>query len=144
MSNGYIVAAEADIADVREIADALGLDLIGAGDISDHAATGAALASAASVGLVLSTAAAQDASFTALVRSLATQLPTALLILVTPEARGAFDLPAAWPTISIDEARARARAHSEQSAPGYAAPEAPSSEHRRSRASACRSASSRR
>ena len=109
MSNGYIVAAEADIAAAREIADGFGLDLIGAGAIGDHAATGAALARAANVGLLLSAAAAEDAAYTALLRSLATQLQNAQLILVTPEARAAFAfLPDAWPTMSLEQARARA------------------------------------
>ena len=83
MSVGYIVAAEADIGSAREIADGFDLELIGAGAIGDHAATAAALARAANVGLVLSPAAAADPSFSALLRALATQLGTAQLILAT-------------------------------------------------------------
>jgi hypothetical protein len=108
MSNGYLLAAEADIEAAREIGDGFGLDVIGAGAIGDHEAIGAALAGAANVGLVLSTAAAQDEAFVALLQSLAQRLPRAQLILVEPEARGAFSfLPDIWPSMSLDEARAR-------------------------------------
>jgi hypothetical protein len=132
MSNGYIVAADADIAAVREIADGFDLELIGAGAIADHAAVAAALARAPSVGLVLSAAAAEDANFAALMRTLAAQLATAQLILITPEARAAFpELPPTWPAMSLEDARERARAlaserqaSAEQSAPrGEPAPE---------------------
>jgi hypothetical protein len=115
MSNGYIVAAEADIAAVREIADGLGLELIGAGAIADHAAVAAALAQAPTVGLALSAAAAADENFTALMRTLAGQLATAQLILITPEARTAFAyLPETWPAMSLEDARERALAHARE------------------------------
>lgn len=126
MSVGYIVAAEADLAAAREIADGFDLDLIGAGAIGDHEAIGAALARAANVGLVLSTAAAEEPSFVALLRTLATTLPTAQLILVTPEIRGAFAfLPEGWPAMSLDQAQQRARALWQQRHPEPAPPPEP-------------------
>jgi hypothetical protein len=124
MANGYIVAAEADIAVAREIADGFGLDLIAADAIGDNAATAAALAQAENVGLVLSLAAAEDANFAALMRSLASQLASAQLILITPEARAAFDyLPQSWPVMPLEEAQQRARALSQQRHPGAPAEE---------------------
>lgn len=125
MSVGYIVAAEADIGSAREIADGFDLELIGAGAIGDHAATAAALARAANVGLVLSPAAAADPNFSALLRALATQLGTAQLILATADARGLFPfLPATWPAMSLEQAQQRARALWQQRHPGqnYQAP----------------------
>jgi len=109
MSNGYLVAAAADLAAAHEIADGFGLDVIDASSVHDQQATSAALAGAANVGLILSEAAARDEAFLALLGGLATQLERAQLILVTPEARGAFTfLPPAWPAMSIEEARMRA------------------------------------
>ena len=125
MSVGYIVAAEADIGSAREIADGFDLELIGAGAIGDHAATAAALARAANVGLVLSPAAAADPNFSALLRALATQLGTAQLILATGDARSLFPfLPATWPAMSLEQAQQRARALWQQRNPGqgYQAP----------------------
>ena len=114
MSNGYIVAADADIAAVREIADGLDIELIAASAIADHAAVAAALAGAPRVALVLSAPAAEDANFVALLRTLAEQLASAQLILIAPEARAAFDyLPEAWPSIALEDALAHARESAE-------------------------------
>lgn len=108
MSNGYLVAAAADLSAAHEIADGFGLDVIDASSVHDQSTTSAALADAANVGLLLSTEAARDEAFVALLRSLATQRQTAQLILVTGDARAAFSfLPEAWPAMELEEARAR-------------------------------------
>jgi hypothetical protein len=108
MSNGYLVAAEADIPAAREIAEGFGLDVIGASSLGDQQATVAALTNAANVGLILSTTATRDAPFVSLLHQLAERLGSAQLIVVTPEARGAFGfLPQTWATMAFDEARSR-------------------------------------
>lgn len=108
MSNGYLVAAVADLAAAHEIADGFGLDVIDASAVHDRQTTSAALAGAANVGFMLSDAAAQDEAFVALLQNLATQSMRVQLILVTPEARGAFGfLHDDWPAMSLDEARVR-------------------------------------
>lgn len=109
MSNGYLVAAEAD----REAAYALGegfdLDVIGAASIGDHETTANALVGAANIGLVLSTAAAAQQSFVDLLRALAPRIASAQLIVVETEARAAFAfLPEAWPVMPYDTALERA------------------------------------
>src|SRR5262245_36493504 len=125
MANGYIVAAETDIAVARVIAEGFDLDVISAGAPSDDA-TAAIHARAGNVGFVLSAAAAEDANFTALAQSLASQLETAQLILVAPEARAAFPyLPPTWPSMSLEQARERARALCEQRHPGGAPADEP-------------------
>jgi hypothetical protein len=131
MSNGYLLAAEADLETARGIADGLGLELISAASIADHEATGAALAAAPSVGLILSAAAAQDQAFVALLRSLAQQLSRAQLILVEADARAAFAfLPENWPAMALEEARMRASelARQREAATGGAAEQAPRAE----------------
>lgn len=108
MSNGYLVAAAADLGAAHEIAEGFGLDVIDATSVRDAETTSAALADAANVGLLLSTDAARDEAFVALLRTLAARLQRAQLITVTGDARSAFDfLPAEWPAMSLDEARAR-------------------------------------
>ncbi len=108
MSNGYLVAAAADLSAAHDIAEGFGLDVIDASSVHDQQTTSAALAGAANVGVLLSAEAARDEAFVALIASLATQRESAQLILVTPDARGAFAfLPAAWPTMSLEEARSR-------------------------------------
>jgi hypothetical protein len=108
MSNGYLVAAVADLAAAHEIAAGFGLDVIDTGYVNDPQTTGGALAAAANVGLILSEAAARDDVFVALLGSLATRLARAQLILVTPQARTVFAfLPASWPEMSLEEARTR-------------------------------------
>ncbi|MGH6952425.1 MAG: toll/interleukin-1 receptor domain-containing protein [Vitreimonas sp.] len=115
MSNGYIVAADADIAAAREIAEGLNLEVIDAGAVTDHAAVTAALARAPSVAVVLSAAAAENVNFAALLRTLAGELASAQLIAIAPEARAAFDyVPQAWPTMSLEEALERARRHAQE------------------------------
>ncbi|HET9231936.1 MAG TPA: toll/interleukin-1 receptor domain-containing protein [Vitreimonas sp.] len=109
MSNGFLVAAAADLSAAHEIADGFGLDVIDASSVHDQQTTSTALAGAANVGLLLSAEAARDEAFVALLGSLATQLERAQLILVTGDARAAFTfLPEAWPTMPLEEARARA------------------------------------
>ncbi|HYD74380.1 MAG TPA: toll/interleukin-1 receptor domain-containing protein [Candidatus Binatia bacterium] len=108
MSNGYLVAAAADLSAAHEIADGFGLDVIDASSVHDQSATSAALATAANVGLLLSAESARDDAFVALLSSLATQIERAQLILVTDEARAAFTfLPEAWPAMTLEEARSR-------------------------------------
>jgi hypothetical protein len=119
MANGYIVAAEADIAAARVIAEGFDLEVISAGAVGEAAV--ADLAGASNVGFVLSAAAAEDANFTALAQTLVGKLETAQLILVAPEARAAFPyLPQTWPSVSLEQARARSLAMREQRLPGGA------------------------
>ncbi len=118
MSNGYLLAAEADFAAVGDIGEGFGLDVIGASALGDHEATAATLASAANVGIVLSTAAAADANYVSLLQALATRLSRAQLIVADAEARAAFPfLPEMWPVMSLDEARMRANAIMHQRQP---------------------------
>jgi hypothetical protein len=108
MSNGYLLAAEADLAAAHEIADAFGLDVIAADTVGSPENTATALAAAANVGILLSLAAAEDEPFVALMRSLPAALRSAQLILAVPEARARFEfLPQHWPSMSLDEARRR-------------------------------------
>jgi hypothetical protein len=108
MSNGYLVAAAADLAAAHEIADGFGLEVIDASSLHDQQTISAALGSAANVGLLLSSDAARDEAFVALLGRLAAQLERAQLILVTGDARAAFaSLPESWPVMSLDEARSR-------------------------------------
>jgi hypothetical protein len=111
MSNGYLVAASVDLAALDDIAQGFGLDIIAAHAITDRDAVGAALAGAANIGIVLSVPAAREDAFVALLQVLADRVKSAQLILVEPDALRAFAfLPALWPTMSIEEARARAAA----------------------------------
>lgn len=108
MSVGYLLAAEADIDGVREVAAGFGLEAIGASTLGGQQATVATLANAANVGIVLSTDATRDAAFVALLLALSSSLRAAQLILATPNARDAFPfLPASWPVMALDEARHR-------------------------------------
>ncbi len=108
MSNGYLVAGAADLAAAHEIAEGFGLDVIDASAVHDLATTGAALAQAANVGFIVSDDSARDAGLVALLQNLAAHPKPVQLILVTPHARGALDfVPAEWPAMSLDEARAR-------------------------------------
>jgi len=108
MSNGYLIAAAADLAAAHDIAEGFGLDVIDASSVHDRRTTATALASAANVGVLLSTEAAQNEDFVALLRDLAAQRQSVQLILVSADARAAFAfLPASWPVLSLEEARAR-------------------------------------
>ncbi len=108
MSNGYLLAAEADIAAVREIAAGFGLETIGVHSLGGQEATAAGLANASNVGIVISRASTREAAFVALVMALASSLRTAQVIVVEPDARDAFPfLPSAWPTMPFDVARSR-------------------------------------
>jgi len=115
MSNGYLVAAEADLAAAHDIADGFGLDVIDGSHVADGAAVGGALAAAANVGLLLSRAAAQDAAFVALMRAASQRLQRAQLILIDADARAAFAFfPNAWPTMAFADAQTRAHTLSRQ------------------------------
>jgi hypothetical protein len=108
MSNGYLLAAEADIAAAREMAAGFGLETIDANTLGSQQAAAAALAGADNVGIVISHAATRDAAFVALTLALSTSLRTAQIIVVEASAREAFPfLPSAWPTMTFDEARSR-------------------------------------
>ncbi|MEZ5959996.1 MAG: toll/interleukin-1 receptor domain-containing protein [Hyphomonadaceae bacterium] len=109
MSNGFLLAADADLSGVDDIASGFGLDAVGAGSFGSHQAAAAAMQGASNVGIVLSHAATRDASFVALLHVLANSLRSAQLILDEPDARAAFAfLPDAWPTMALADARARA------------------------------------
>ncbi len=115
MSNGYLIAANADLAQAHEIADGFGLDVIDASDITDADGAAAALADAANVGLLLSNAAANDANYVALLRVVGARVLRAQVILVDADARDAFSfLPSIWPAMALDEARTRAGALASQ------------------------------
>ena len=108
MSNGYLLAAGDDVAAAHEISDGFGLDVIDAGSIDNPDTAGSALAAAANVGLLISSASANDEKFVALLRALAQHLQRAQLILVDADARAALPfLPEAWPAMALEEARAR-------------------------------------
>lgn len=109
MSNGYLLAADADLPDLGDIASGFGLDAVNPHALGPHAASAAAMQGAANVGIVLSHAATRDAAFVALLHVLARSLRTAQLILVEPDARSAFGfLPESWPAMALVDARARA------------------------------------
>jgi hypothetical protein len=108
MSNGYLIAAGPDLVAAHEISDGFGLDVIDPASVGDIEAAGPALAAAANLGVLLSTAGAADSAFVALLQSAAAHAQRAQLILVDADARAAFPfLPEAWPAMSLDEARSR-------------------------------------
>lgn len=109
MSNGYLVATEADIPVARELASGFGLELIDPSQTGNTEGVAGVLATAANVGLLISNAAAQDLPYVALLQTLAQRLRTAQLIIVDLEARSAFQfLPQGWPAMTLGDARARA------------------------------------
>ncbi|MEQ1491886.1 MAG: hypothetical protein ABL932_15185, partial [Terricaulis sp.] len=119
MSNGYLLAANADLPHLGEVASGFGLEAVSAANFGTDAAAAAAMQGAANVGIVLSHAATRDAGFVALLHLLAGSLRSAQLILAEPDARNAFGfLPEAWPTMALTDAHARAvellRRHAEQ------------------------------
>ncbi|MBI3437531.1 MAG: TIR domain-containing protein [Proteobacteria bacterium] len=108
MSNGYLIAAGADIAAAHEISDGFGLEVIDAASLADPDTAASGFAAAANVGLLISSTAAADPHFVAILRVLAQSLQRAQLILVDADARAAFAfLPEDWPAMTLDEARAR-------------------------------------
>lgn len=126
MSNGYLLAAEADLAAVHDIGEGFGLVVIGATSLGDHEAAATTLASAANVGIVLSTAAASDANYVALLQALGERLLRTQLLVADADARAAFTfLPSMWPVMSLDEARMRANAMLQQRQPAPAPVEPP-------------------
>ncbi|MEZ5957262.1 MAG: toll/interleukin-1 receptor domain-containing protein [Hyphomonadaceae bacterium] len=109
MSNGYLLAADADLPDLGDIASGFGLDAVGATSLGAPQAAAALMQGAANVGIVLSHAATRDAAFVALLHVLANELRSAQIILAEPDARAAFGfLPEAWPTMALADARERA------------------------------------
>jgi hypothetical protein len=115
MSNGYLIAASADLDAAHEIAEGFGLDVIDASGIADAEGAAAALANAPNVGLLLSNAAANDANYIALLRVVGVRVLRAQIILVDADARDAFSfLPSPWPVMALDEARTRAGALARQ------------------------------
>src|SRR6185295_12336975 len=100
MSNGYLIAAGNDVAAAREISDGFGLDVIDAASMDDPDTAASALAAAANVGLLVSSASANDAHYVAVLRAIAHHLQRVQLILVDAEARAAFPfLPETWPAM---------------------------------------------
>ncbi|MCA8885970.1 MAG: hypothetical protein KDA35_05065, partial [Hyphomonadaceae bacterium] len=71
MSNGYLLAANADLPGLGDIASGFDLQAAGAMAFASDEAAAAAMQSAANVGIVLSHAATRDASFVALLHALA-------------------------------------------------------------------------
>jgi hypothetical protein len=118
MSNGFIVAAAVDLTAARELADGFGLDLVDASAGGDGPALLASLLAASNVGIVISTASAQDELFFSLMEVLAERLPRAQLIVADAEARAAFSfVPDSWPTMPLAEASTRAAALAAQRQP---------------------------
>lgn len=135
MSNGYLLAAKADLPDLGEVASGFDLQAVSTSAFATDEAASAAMQNAANVGIVLSHGATRDAAFVALLHVLARSLRTAQLILAQTDARAAFGfLPEAWPVMPLDTARARAadllqrRAQQQDNAPPRARPLPPVSE----------------
>jgi hypothetical protein len=109
MSNGYLLASDADLPGLHDIAAGFGLDPVSATQLGTDTAAAATLQGGANVGIVLTHAATRDAAFVALLHVLARSLRSAQLILAEPDARSAFGfLPDAWPAMALADARARA------------------------------------
>lgn len=110
MSNGFLIAAAADLAAAHDIAGGFGLDVVDASAGGDGPALLAALKAAPNVGILLSTSSAQDEMFESLVEALSEFLAQAQLILIDDGARAAFPyLPPAWPELPYTEALRRAQ-----------------------------------
>jgi hypothetical protein len=109
MTNGYLAAAEADLAAAYDIADGFGLEVIDHATIRDPEAAIASLSQAANIGLLLSHAAARDMVFVSFLQVVAARALRAQLVLVEADAAAAFPfLPTLWPSMPLDEARRRA------------------------------------
>ncbi|ANP47049.1 toll/interleukin-1 receptor domain-containing protein [Candidatus Viadribacter manganicus] len=110
MSNGYLLAADADLPGLQDVASGFGLQAVGANTLGSLEATAGAMQGAANVGIVLSDAATRDVAFMALLHLLARSLRNAQLILAETDARTDFGfLPEAWPTMALSDAVERAR-----------------------------------
>jgi len=108
MSNGYLVAAEADVSIAHEIGEGFGLDVIDAASVHDVESVAAALARASNVGILVSAAAAADERFMSFVRGLAERLQNVQLIQVGDAPPTAFSfLPTQWPAMTLEDARHR-------------------------------------
>lgn len=109
MSNGYLLAANADLPDLGDVASGFDLQAVSTTTFASDEAAATAMQSAANVGIVLSRNATRDVGFVALLHVLARSLRTAQLILAEPDARAAFGfLPGTWQSMPLDTARARA------------------------------------
>lgn len=109
MSNGYLIAAAADLEAAHAIGEGFGLDVIDMRDVIDRDTTAAALAQAPNLGIVISAASAHDEAFAAMLHLLAQRLQNAQLISLEGDPRAVFAfLPPAWPTMSYEEAARRA------------------------------------
>jgi|CXWL01.1.fsa_nt_gi outer membrane biosynthesis protein TonB len=128
MSNGWLIAADADAEVGAELAAGFELSLVRPGPQDTHATALAGLSEAANVGVLMSNAAARDPDFVALVRLLASQRG-AQIILAEPEARGLFPFaPDAWPVLTQEEALRRARLAASRRAGPLPPPVAPEPE----------------
>ncbi|MBL8544941.1 MAG: toll/interleukin-1 receptor domain-containing protein [Hyphomonadaceae bacterium] len=109
MSNGFLLAAQADLPDLHDIASGFGLEAVSAQSFGTDEAAATAMQSAANVGIVLTAAATRDANYIALLQVLSRTLRSAQLILADPDVRAAFGfLPQAWPVMAMADAQARA------------------------------------
>jgi hypothetical protein len=109
MSNGYLLAAQADLGGLGDIASGFGLDAVSTTELGSNETTAAAMQGAPNVGIVLSHAATRDVAFVALLHVLARTLRSAQLILAEPDARAAFAfLPETWPAMALADATTRA------------------------------------
>ena len=109
MAKGWIVAAMSDMDAACEIAAGFGLEALDLSAFADAENAIALVAGADNVGVLISHAAARDEGFVRLLRLLAQQRGAAQIILAEDDARQSFDfLPAAWPVLSLADARHRA------------------------------------
>jgi outer membrane biosynthesis protein TonB len=131
MSNGYVLAANADRAVAAEVAQGFGLELIEPAQVGDREAALSALAGAANLGLIISHASGADPTFAALLQTLAARAPRAQLIAVEPDARARYPfIPPGWAHMTLQEARTRLaemarRQQAEQPAAAAPPPEPP-------------------
>lgn len=131
MAQGWLIAAAADIAAAHEISFGFDLDVLDPAAFAHPDQACETVAAADNIGVLLSTAAAQDAGFVTTLQALATRLARAQLILVDDDARGAFPFLPDWPAMSFADAQQRARIGAERRgvAPPTAPPEPPRQEH---------------
>jgi TIR domain-containing protein len=130
MSNGYLVAARADLAAARELGEGFELEVLELAAAGEGAIP--TLAAAANVGILLSVAGTRDGVFYALVQKLSLQLPRAQLILVDAEAQAMFGFfPQSWPSMALEEALRRAAELKRRREPAPPTPQgAPEAEER--------------
>jgi hypothetical protein len=107
MSNGYLIAVEADLEAAHAIGEGFGLEVLDVRTVHDREATAAALSSAANLGVLVSAASASDETFVALIRILAERVGAAQLITIDADPFAAFPFLPAWPSMTLDEAYRR-------------------------------------